>query len=276
MNLILVSVGNFQSYIIDNIKQLLKLQIKNIYVITDKIYFDNFKIFKNKSIELVDSNKLFDEYNYYDKTMMNKTFRNGFWTLTSLRFFYIYALMRQYNLSNCIHIENDVLLYHNIDILETTLNNNFMYIPFDTYRRNIASIMYIPNHELFKQILDCYDVRKNDMDNFCHIKRKTGLIKNFPIGPINIANTDEKRFVCDNYESFNFIFDAAAMGQYLGGVDPRNIPGDSTGFINETCCIKYNEYKFEWINKKPYLLVDNDRIPIFNLHIHCKNLKKFM
>jgi hypothetical protein len=30
MNIILVSIGNFQEYILDNINQLLKLEIKNI------------------------------------------------------------------------------------------------------------------------------------------------------------------------------------------------------------------------------------------------------
>ena len=30
------------------------------------------------------------------------------------------------------------------------------------------------------------------------------------------------------------------MGQYLSGVDPRNNPNNTVGFINETCVIKYN------------------------------------
>ena len=84
----------------------------------------------------------------------------------------------------------------------------------------------------------------------------------------------------ENYEKFKGIFDGAAIGQYLGGVDPRNKAGDTSGFINETCVVKYNNYNFTWIKNKdgfklPYIIIDNENIPIFNLHIHSKNLSKF-
>ena len=84
-----------------------------------------------------------------------------------------------------------------------------------------------------------------------------------------------------NYKNFEIIFDAAAMGQYLGGVDPRNIPGDTTGFINETCIIKYDKYHFKWKEednvRRPFLVTeDGNWVRIFNLHIHCKDLEKFI
>ena len=279
MNLILVSIGNFQEYILDNIKQLLKLEISNIYVITNFVFFDKFELYKDK-IKLITLESLNDNYNFFNKTNLDKNFRNGFWTLTSLRFFYIYSLMEKYNLTDCIHIENDVLLYYNIDLLEDKLNKKYLYIPFDTYNRNIASIMYIPNFIVFKNILDKYDFTKNDMENFSYIKQNTGLIQNFPIFPSKFVTSHEELFVSENYDKFNIIFDAAAMGQFLGGVDPRNIPGNSSGFINETCVIKYNKYNFilETHNnvRKPFLIVNDTKIPIFNLHIHSKNLTKFM
>ena len=71
--------------------------------------------------------------------------------------------------SNCIHIENDVLLYCNIIELENKLDNNYLYIPFYTFKRNIASIIYIPNATLFRNILDNYDFTKNDMENFSNV-----------------------------------------------------------------------------------------------------------
>lgn len=279
MNIILVSIGNFQDYIIDNINQLLKLNINNIYVITNSIFFDKFKMYNN-NITLVNVDDLQDSYNYADKTYLDKNFRNGFWTLTSLRLFYIYAIMEKYNLTDCIHIENDVLLYYNIDVLTDKFDKNYLYIPFDTFKRNIASIMYIPNSQIYKKVLDRYDNTRNDMENFANIKLTTGLIQNFPIFPSIFATSSEELFVSENYNSFNLIFDAAAIGQFLGGVDPRNIPGDSTGFINETCVIKYNKYNLIWEYndniKKPFIIINDMKIPIFNLHIHSKNLKKFM
>jgi len=279
MNLVLVCLNNFQEYIIENIKQLLLLNHTQIYIITNFHLFPNFKIFDSK-INLINAD-LFKEKSYFEKNSnLDKSFRNGFWHLTSLRFFYIYEFMNQYNIDNVIHLENDVLIYYNINELNDKLDKKYLYIPFDSYKRNIASIMYIPNKNIFKNILDNYDLNENDMFNFGKIKENTNLIKNFPIF-IKLNNlSDEQLYVCENYDKFPFIFDAAAIGQYLGGVDPKNISGDSKGFINETCVIKYNNYKiiFEVIDeiKKPFLFINNIKVPIFNLHIHSKNLKEFM
>lgn len=281
MNIILVSIGNFQEYIIDNINQLLKLKTNNIYVITDNKYFDYFSSYKlNDAINLINVEELDEYYNYSNKSTLDNRFRNGFWMLASLRFFYIYALMKKYDLEDCIHIENDVLLYYDINLLREKLDRNYMYIPFDTFQRNIASIMYIPNHSVFKDILDHYDMNKNDMDNFANIKTNLRLIQNFPIFVSDLARTNEEKFVSENFDKFHIIFDAAAMGQYIGGVDPRNMPGDTSGFVNEKCVIKYDKYQFIWEYqdniKRPFILLNERKIPIFNLHIHCKNLVKFM
>lgn len=92
---------------------------------------------------------------------------------------------------------------------------------------------------------------------------------------------DEIHFVSKNSEIFPFVFDAAAMGQYLGGIDPNNSPGDTKGFVNESCAIRYDLYQFEWETideiRKPFLVVNpKKRVPIFNLHIHCKKVDQFM
>jgi hypothetical protein len=280
MNIVLTSINNFQEYILDNIIQLVRLQHKNIYVITNSDLFLHFNSVKDE-ITLIDVTELNENYNFEAITTLDKSFRNGFWYLTSLRFFYIYDLMKKYNLINVIHLENDVPIYYNCDELLPLIDNTCMYLPFDTYERNIASIIYIPNADVYKIILDNYNFNSCDMINFSNIKQKTKLIKNFPIFVKNEDLTDEQQFVCENSDVFPFIFDAAAMGQYLGGIDPRNTSSNNTvGFINETCVIKYNNYKiwFEEVNglKKPFIEIDGKKVPIFNLHIHCKNVNKFI
>ena len=277
-SLILVCIKNFQNYIIDNIIQLINNGEKNIYVITNKIFENYYKKVK-QYIQLLFVEDVDEEYNYNSKTSQSHDFRNGFFILTSERFFYIYQFMKKYNLTNCIHIENDVLLYHNVNEIINLLNENYIYLPFDCYERNIASIMYIPNHILLKIVLDNYNYQLNDMYNFINIKNQTNIITNFPIfSPLIKQNlNNEEQFVSENFNLFNYIFDAVAIGQYLGGVEPLNISGDTTGFINETCIIKYNNYNIIFEDKKPYIeTFDGNKIPIFNLHIHCKNLKKFM
>ena len=89
MNIVLVCINNFQEYILDNIQQLIKLQHENIYVLTNEKFFGLFDKFSEK-IKLIGIETLPDSFNYYSKTNLDKSFRNGFWALTSLRFFYIY------------------------------------------------------------------------------------------------------------------------------------------------------------------------------------------
>lgn len=286
MHVVLVCINNFQTYILTNIKQLIRLGHTSIYVLTNHRFFEQFSDV-SENITLVAIEELNDSYNYNQNTQLDNQFRGGFWALTSARFFYLYEFMRSRDIENVIHLENDVLIYHNVDnILEMKIpDKTKIYLPFDTFTRNIASIMFIPNHSIFKIVLDKYDFTKNDMENFSIIQIQTGIIENFPIFINDDSGSLEHQFVTKNFKHFNMIFDAAAMGQYLGGVDPRNIPGDTSGFVNETCIIKYDQYKIIWNAfddiRTPYIVVkdasDNDcAYPIFNLHIHSKALENFI
>jgi hypothetical protein len=279
MSIVLVCINNFQEYILDNIQQLINLNHEPIYVLTNERFCNLFDKFSEK-IKLIAIETLNDSYNFYSRTNLDKSFRNGFWSLTSLRFFYIYEFMKKYDVKDVIHLENDVLIYYNCNEILNFFDKNYIYLPFDTFKRNIASIMFIPSCDILKNILDNYDFSKNDMENFSIIKNKTGLIKTLPIFPkINTTN-EEINFVSENFKDFNLIFDAAAMGQYLGGIDPKNDSSNTIGFVNETCVIKYNNYKFFYnvIDKikKPFLLINNIPVRVFNLHIHSKNLTNFM
>jgi hypothetical protein len=286
MNIVLVSIGNFQEYILTNIKQLIRLNHKKIYVITNLKFFDNFSEY-NSNIHLIDASTLEDKFQYTQKTHMNINFRNAFWVFTSSRFFYIYAFMKKYEIQDVVHLENDVPIYYNCDKLIPFLKSSTqqkLFIPMDSYNRAIASIVYIPNAEILEKILELYEYNKNDMENFSIISYKIpDFFDKFPICISDHSQTDEEYYVTKNFEKFGFIFDAAAIGQYLGGVDPQNISGDTTGFINETCVIKYDRYNFQWeideIDniRRPFLITEDlEKIQIFNLHIHCKNLEKFI
>ena len=268
-HIILVSVGIFQEYILTNIEQLVKLGFK-IHVITDKVFFSKLDKF-DKLINLVDAVELNIDY-FNNNSKLDKGFRNGFWNNASKRLFLVYEYIRVNRMKNILHLENDVLLYSKMNF---TLDNK-IYLTMDAENRCIPGILYIPNSDLMKNLIEKYDFNKNDMinmSNFYHNNRDK--VNTFPI----INDSIEKCIYNEKFEEFSSIFDAAAIGQYLGGVDPRNIPGDTSGFINETCVIKYNKYKFKWIKKEEYLFphieINGKLIPINNLHIHSKNLKRF-
>jgi len=281
MNVVLVCLNNFQEYILVNIAQLITLGHENIYIITNASFFSHYSEYRDK-IKLINSDELQESYDFFLKTQLDKHFRNGFWTLTSLRFFYIYEFMRKYGVKDVIHLENDVLIYYHCNSILHLFDKRFVYMPFDTYIRNIASIMYIPSHEVFKSVLDHYDFNKNDMENFSIIQRNTKLVQNLPIFPYHNDTNPRVKFVSTNFDVFDFIFDAAALGQFVGGIDPRNDPRNTIGYVNETCFIKFDIYKIWFENdptdglKKPYVEIDHKKYRIYNLHIHSKHLKNFV
>jgi hypothetical protein len=277
MKIVLVMLNNLQSYIFDNIQHLINHNNNDITVITDKKFNT---LFENISVNIINIEDLIPEYiNVVSNT--NNTFRNGFWLLASYRFIAMYEYMKQHNIKNIIHIENDVLIYKNIDTINLH-NMNKLLLTMDSRNRCIPGIMFIPNYEILKKCLDKFNPKLNDMENFsiCYYVL-SDYIDTLPIFLEHSVNDDTK-MVTKNFKSYDAIFDAAAIGQYLGGIDPRNNPGDNDtiGFVNETCTIDYSKYKFIWKNennkKIPYIVANNNEYPIVNLHIHCKDLKKFM
>lgn len=278
MKVVLVCIGTFREWILHNIKQI-KLQGNNdIVLLTEKEHFEKFD--KNLNIQLINVNEYNSDYvnNFKKNLNLDKSFRDGFWYNCSLRFLYIYEYMKDNNITDIIHIENDVMIYENLDKLKDNFNKNKIYITFDTfspYHRAVPSIMYIPNYQILKIILDNYDMNQNDMINLGRYINSP-ITEPFPI--ISIEN--QEHFFNKNFKNFNCIFDPIAMGQYLGGIDKRNDPKDTVGIINEACVIQYNNYKFYWIKEdnlwNPHLEVNNKLIKIINLHIHSKFLDKFL
>ena len=290
-SIVLVCLGVFQEYIMTNIAQLIRLGHTKIYVLTNAALIPHFEPFSDV-IHLIPVETLNDSFDFMRRSTQDKEYRGGFWHHTSARFFVLYEFMARTGVKNVIHIENDVIIYYNCDKVLSVplLNKPDLYIPFDSYERNIASIVYIPSAIILAQILVHYNYEKNDMYNFCEIRQQTDRIQQFPIfveeRALDLSTVDgERAFVSRGWSQFGgYIFDAAAIGQYVGGVDPRNCPGDTRGFVNETCVIKYaDEGVVIWKTdgdddvKRPFLQRNNQQIvPIFNLHIHSKALMLYV
>lgn len=230
-----------------------------------------------------------------------KTFRDSFWVYTIARFFYLQSFMKLFHIDSAFHIENDIMIYENFNVLENCLDKTKLYMIKDSEAppRVIASIMYLNKIELQKvldyiikqltinptlndmQLLANYESDKIEYLPFCY----TG----YP--PLNQFNNLK-----------DYIFDGAAVGQFLGGIDPRNIQGynslnenerqlvnvnnPSKGFINETCTFKANEVKIFQrslslnnfiVPLNLYFITDQNLTvkQIVNTHIHSKQLYQF-
>jgi hypothetical protein len=157
----------------------------------------------------------------------------------------------------------------------------------------VPAFMFIKNQDAINKLVEftMHTKFNSDMDLFAKFKDNNPKTKVLPVVyPEYIRNNELISLVkvksekplnyIYNYDIFLSIFDAAYIGQYVGGIDPRNIENNKStiGFINTEVPIQCDKFEgIKWIidenNRKiPTVLVNGENIKINNLHIHSKKL----
>jgi len=232
---------------------------------------------------------------------LDREFREGFWTHTTERFFYLETLMRALDLEDVIHLENDVMLYEDVASLLPVLRRNFAHVAatFDAPDRCIPGFVYIrdagaltPLAAMFNELLGGPSGGWSDMALIAEYRRRhPDRIGRLPVvtpdypHPLRSAIDPVVRPL-EEYAGlageFGGIFDAAALGQYLGGVDSRNSPEpDTRGFINETAVFDPSHYAYRWKvdaagRRVPRVVLAEREWKILDLHVHSKTMAPFI
>jgi len=253
---------------------------KNIILLAHKLP----KVWRDElnkiGVELID-------YELFDSTYMlinpeSLAYAGEFWINTSLRFYYLKEVVIRLRIEKFFHAELDNAVF-NLDGLDDKLDQcgNGLFVPRDASDRAIASLIYCNRTESIKELTELYSSAtppKHDMDAL-------GIYsKEYPSHFFSLPTESYEM----NRQSWSIIepgflgglFDAAAIGQYMLGVDPihRKCRPSYNGFINESSKIIWDEVVFDADGKNLLLspsgkAVDNYRL--FNLHIHAKNWNAF-
>jgi hypothetical protein len=293
-SIILVHTGESQvpDYLFINLEILRRLNSTiTIFLIIDKINIDyyfkkiiNYKI-KSEEINLIISETIIESASttYFKlNSSLDPDFRDGFWKNTSLRFFLINDFISQYSLTNILHIENDYLLFVDpLKIINVCAQLSDFMVPLDNSRA-IPGIVWFKNSLTTQKLVThlSENVNYDDMKNLGDFSLKYNY-SSFPTIPVDYCidrNLDQFRF-STNFNIFNGIFDAAAIGQFIGGVHWLNDNSNTIFFQNEnSSLILKSEYLY-------WAIEDNIRFlcfrykdvstPIIGLHIHSKNLIHF-
>ena len=303
-NLIQIHIGKkLPDYIYDNLYQSLLVNTNvTIHVLIDNSlineFNENIALFNisNVNIKVVGlenkSDKI-EKYTEYMKKFPNEsiTFRDSFWISTTSRFFYIEEFMRKENLTDVFHIENDVMLYEDLNKIKETLKKDSLYMVQDNISRVVPSILFIPNVNELSSMNDFILNKIKNSNVFLNDMNLLGMYLKKELFPFGFKTKSK------------YIFDGAAIGQYLGGVDPNNLPKMSTSrdellkcinnpskfFINETSDFKINDrmtfFRKNTVienNKEIDLIYGKQEIDnninvkqICNLHVHSKQLYQF-
>lgn len=275
MNYLLFYTGKIPEYVNQTFDSIYKAEGESC-----KIYFCGDEKLNRKDIEFIQINDLNNQFieevrklNYF------KNESNLLWESSFLRIFYLYELAKKLGIDNFIHFDCDVLTYKPFESIKNSFVEGKINItPVNEMFLNF-SYSYINDIENFKKICVCLI---EILSNSKHYEKKyyAGKRLNEMI-MLNIAYI--KNPDCFNLlsvlpeENIEFIFDPGSYGQYLGGVDKSPF---SKKYINDEHYAGRNIIKYGYVIKFndgfPVVISNYHEYKLVNLHIHKKNLSKFI
>ena len=296
---VLVFIGPMRSYMRDCLMQI-RLWNKQtpIYLcVTDSVenraIIDGYAEFL-PTIVFLDQLTETESHARFHQTFTELSF-NGFWKYTMERFFYVEECMTAFGLQNVFHLEFDNLIYFNADELSSVCVKDRVQIPSDNDDRFIAGICFVPTAAMLTPInqyfamharnrnemivlMDCYRTDPNLLEGLPVIMPEYAHTLK-PIDGVLVASPSRLSATTARYGG---LFDAAAIGQYIGGVDTIHIAGNSDGFVTPHSAFQVDKLQYQWRRHhelwRLYASADleSEWYPLYNLHIHNKNLYRWL
>lgn len=275
MNYLLVYSGKIPEYVNYSIDSIIKNESKDA-----KIYFcGDYQLERNDIIHInindLNSNHLNEikEINYF------RDEKNLLWETSLYRIFYLYEAAKYININRFIHFDCDVVIYKSFDELTNQFDRGKINItPLNELFLNF-SYSFFDNMQYLELVCDeILKILKNS--TFYENKYYKGKKLNEMI-LMNIAYIKNPEFFkllevlpgSDN----DVIFDPGSYGQYIGGTHNKRF---SKNFINIDHYvgreILKDGFKVSFENKKPFINHSKQIFELANLHVHSKNLHKYV
>lgn len=292
-NFVIAYLGNLPKYLIDCIKQI------RIWNPTTEIWIgcsnlvNNVELLKNintnVNIIYIDTLTITSAHETFNKTYTNNSM-NNFWKYTMERFFIVEEIMLKYNLTNVLHLEVDNMIYFNLKeilpIFKKVSKEENILIPSDNSTRYIAGVCYIPTPNSIANMNIFFSLHNKNQAEMEVIMQFNGNVLSLPVVmpeyphsklcPID-GKADPVPIRFSKYaEDFGGLFDAAAVGQYMFGIDKIHNKGNTDGFINTHSVYRINEFQTRWNYENKYLEIKYDSRwwRVFNIHVHSKELSR--
>lgn len=216
-------------------------------------------------------------------------FRMGFWRYSIERIFALNSWHRLHTDQSFIHVESDVLLLE-----------SFPWPQFQTFSKlawlrhndtlDCAAILFSPS-SLETSWLRDEVVRLLENDRSLTDMTALNQISNLYPNRVSLLPTMKNSWsqtlgedlpsnvelITREFDVFNGLFDPAAIGVWLTGNDPRNRLGWITRFSNHfDPSVNPNVLQYSGnLRREVWVSLNSDPTPLFNLHIHSKQVSYF-
>lgn len=257
----------------------------DVVLLTDHVMNLSFKNFRSMNILVADD---FNKARSHLKHPLD--FRKGFWATTFLRLTAVSKFASQIN-QPVIHIESDVVVSQDFPINKFLGLRDTIAFPIVAPGLAVASILYFSDNIIaasFNTFLG-QQLEQNPLTTDMKVLEEFRIA--FPsavtILPTGFGDrthfTDETssldyQEIIDNFIYFDGVFDAIDIGFFLFGEDPRNNRGRRRIFkIDNSSFLRIKSYQYTFSKERNFFnLTDGNLVtPIFNLHIHSKDLRAF-
>ena len=209
----------------------------------------------------------------------NHNLSNDFWVNTAKRLKILHQYAKKNHLKQFFHAEIDNLIF-SLNSLEKKLNliGKGFFAPKDSEERAIASLIFCNNIESINEIFKYFSppfLAQSEMHALGIYSNRSQNFFSLPTESFIEANK-KWNVICP--EKTNGIFDAAAIGQYIFGIDPMHEPYRPlyNMFVNENVLIKFSDLIFYLENQNIYAYNKKTKkeFKIYNIHVHSKSIKK--
>jgi hypothetical protein len=282
----------------------------DIYLLTDSPLFNasHREFLAQEQISLVDVNLMpcTPEHAAFRKdNKIDPALSDGLWMYAVERFFYLFDFIKDRSLENVIHLENDSMLYVDLNELMPPLKKSDMRLaaPFQSAAGCIPCFVFIKDTEsllpLMHHILSAMRDYKgpqphigvNDMQTLASFYQKFGEAYMAPLPtlmPEYSEHCPKRRsfFEPDNRTPLGFLsmnanlfsgylFDAAALGVFANGNDKKFFPKSGPGAIHCRSLFDPHYFAFYWGadaqgKNVPFLSFRGKSYRIVNMHFHSK------
>jgi len=285
-------IGVLPSYIKETIHQARCFFKGDIYLIINdlnSIHLDYIKKYNVNIINYEDvKSSIFCEISMKYKSKFqyipNLLGREELFVRSFERFFVMQNLMKQKNLVDCLFLELDNLIYDDPNKWLACFSNSELCYMFDNIDRYSSGIIYIKN---FQSLSGFLDESLNYIQNSREFMSEMTVLsryysKNKQTVQILPTYWNDKTMPVETYINYpiynDTLFDAAAIGIYLLGIDPHHTNGVLVKNLpSKWSYIDFTKHNFTWIKdidgrNRPFIWNGEKWLLINNLHIHAKNL----
>jgi hypothetical protein len=228
----------------------------------------------------------------FEKASSNITsdpdFRSGLWLKSTERLFVLQQFAEKFDLESLFHAELDQLVFKCNSLIDSLKNcgRKGVFLPFHSPDAVVASIIFINDFKVFDTLIEkALTGPKFDNEMQLLARWAAGNRQNvFALPTVATALKDQLEIVPPGIEILEVaeiggVVDAAQLGQWVAGIDPRNVPISQTpktlfvdperkGLLNAKDLQSLN---FTINSQSLTVEISNNRVKVFNLHLHSKS-----